>query len=131
VSFQDEQDGIDLEVGPRKRRTLLGKWRNHGEENGNETASASTGDVDGEYKEEDKQKFTLAGQLKATVFNSWMNIFILAAPVGSGFARPSNTGKVLTITVALSQVKGIDPVAVFVVNFVAIMYEPVIYETRS
>lgn len=33
--------------------------------------------------------------------------------------------------VALSQVKGIDPVAVFVVNFIAIMYDPVDYETRS
>lgn len=105
VSFQDEQDGTDLEAGPRKRRTLLGKWRNHGEENGDETASASTGDGDGEDKEEDKQKFTLVGQLKATIFNSWINIFILAAPVG----------------IALSQVKGIDPVAVFVVNFVAII----------
>ncbi|EYE93941.1 hydrogen/calcium exchanger domain-containing protein [Aspergillus ruber CBS 135680] len=105
VSFQDEQEERDLEGGPRKRKSLLGKWRNHGEGNGDETASASTADGDPEDKEEDKQKFTLVGQLKATVFNSWMNIFILAAPVG----------------IALSQVKGIDPVVVFVVNFIAII----------
>lgn len=81
VSFQDEGD---IEGGkPRKRRTLLGKWRNHEEDNDDEVASAST--EDGDDKEEDKQKFTLAGQLKATIFNSWMNILILAAPVGSEF----------------------------------------------
>lgn len=131
VSFQDEQEERDLEGGPRKRKSLLGKWRNHGEGNGDETASASTADGDPEDKEEDKQKFTLVGQLKATVFNSWMNIFILAAPVGSEFARLSNMGEVLTVVVALSQVKGIDPVVVFVVNFIAIMYDPVIYERRS
>lgn len=60
------------------------------------------------------------GQIKATVFNSWINIFILAAPVGSEF-NAFLQGVALTILVALSYV-GVSPVAVFVVNFIAIMY---------
>jgi Ca2+:H+ antiporter len=32
---------------------------------------------------ENKQKFTFAGQLKATIFNSWINVLLLAAPAGS------------------------------------------------
>lgn len=31
----------------------------------------------------DKQKFTVVGQLKATLFNSWINILLFAAPAGS------------------------------------------------
>ncbi|KAH8809174.1 Sodium/calcium exchanger protein-domain-containing protein [Xylogone sp. PMI_703] len=48
--------------------------------------------------------FTLRNQLQATVFNSWINILILAAPVGIGlhFAKVSGT-------------------VVFVVNFIAII----------
>lgn len=52
----------------------------------------------------DKQKFTAVGQLKATLFNSWINVLLIAAPVG----------------IALNYVD-VDPVAVFVVNFIAII----------
>jgi Ca2+:H+ antiporter len=51
------------------------------------------------------KKFTVASQLKATVFNSWINVLILAAPVG----------------IALNYVPGIPPIAVFLVNFIAIV----------
>ena len=78
VSFNDE----DMEAGdrertkPRKRRTLLGK---SDDDDDLEAASNSTEVT----AEPDKQKFTVAGQIKATILNSWMNILIIAAPIGS------------------------------------------------
>jgi Ca2+:H+ antiporter len=48
--------------------------------------------------------FTVGSQLQATIFNSWINVLLLAAPVG----------------IALHFVN-INPVAVFVVNFIAII----------
>lgn len=35
----------------------------------------------------DKQKFTVVGQLKATIFNSWINVLLVAAPIGSTLHR--------------------------------------------
>lgn len=49
-------------------------------------------------------KFTFASQIRATLFNSWINVLLIAAPVGIGL----NFAKV-------------SPVAVFVVNFIAIV----------
>ncbi|BCS30228.1 hydrogen/calcium exchanger domain-containing protein [Aspergillus puulaauensis] len=85
-------DGIESNGKPRKRR-FLG------------IGNRSDGD-DREIPEEepDKQRFTAVGQFKATVLNSWINILLVAAPVG----------------IALNYVK-VDPVAVFVVNFIAII----------
>lgn len=87
VSFGD--DGKDKTLSdeqgegggkPRKRRTLLGKFSDRPEDYDEESAaSMSTDAVDTPVK----HKFTVGGQLKATVFNSWINILILAAPVGS------------------------------------------------
>lgn len=51
-----------------------------------------------------KKKFTFASQLRATVFNSWINILILAAPVGIALHYTNQT-----------------PWAVFIVNFIAII----------
>ncbi|KAK2796241.1 hypothetical protein FQN50_009631 [Emmonsiellopsis sp. PD_5] len=52
----------------------------------------------------DKQKFTAVGQLKATLLNSWINVLLITVPVG----------------IALHHVH-VDPIAIFVVNFVAII----------
>ncbi|KAJ0417000.1 Sodium/calcium exchanger protein-domain-containing protein [Aspergillus carlsbadensis] len=80
---------------PRKRKGFLGLGNpSEGEEI---EASAADAPVD-------KQKFTAVGQFKATVLNSWINVLLLAAPVG----------------IALNYVD-VDPVAVFVVNFIAII----------
>lgn len=64
-------DGIESDGKPRKRR-FLG------------IGNRSDGD-DREIPEEepDKQRFTAVGQFKATVLNSWINILLVAAPVGS------------------------------------------------
>lgn len=51
-----------------------------------------------------KQKFTAMGQFRATVLNSWINILLIASPVG--------------IAVYYAHV---NPVAVFVINFIAII----------
>lgn len=75
VSFREEGD--DEEEKPRKRRTLLGKF---GDQSDDEEASIASDHP------EDKQRFTVAGQLKATILNSWINILILAAPVGSEYS---------------------------------------------
>lgn len=86
---------------PRKRRNLLGKFTDRPEDYDEEAASTLTDPVDSTGK----RKFTVGGQLKATVFNSWINILILAAPVG----------------IALGNVSNIGPIPIFVVNFIAII----------
>jgi Ca2+:H+ antiporter len=55
-------------------------------------------------KSKSKKKFTLASQLKTTLFNSWINILILAAPAGIAFYYTKQTLW-----------------SVFIVNFIAII----------
>lgn len=69
-------NGEDANDGkPRKRRTLLGKLGSHDSDADNSSQSPKSASG--------KQKFTVGGQLKATLFNSWVNVLIFAAPVGS------------------------------------------------
>jgi len=51
-----------------------------------------------------KPKFTAMGQLRATILNSWINILLVAVPVG----------------IAANYAK-LNPVVVFVINFIAIV----------
>ncbi|KAH7409733.1 Sodium/calcium exchanger protein-domain-containing protein [Cadophora sp. MPI-SDFR-AT-0126] len=51
-----------------------------------------------------KEPFTLRNQIQRTIFNSWINLLLLAAPIG----------------IALNYA-GVDKKAVFVVNFIAII----------
>lgn len=51
-----------------------------------------------------RQKFTFKGQLKATIFNSPINILLLMVPVGIGV-----------------HFSNISPIGVFVINFIAII----------
>jgi Ca2+:H+ antiporter len=97
VSNHEGQDEIPGGK-PRKRKTFMSGYGSRSED-GDAPSSVEEGkDVP------DKQKFTAVGQLKATLFNSWMNLLLIAAPVG----------------IALNYVD-VDPVAVFVVNFIAII----------
>ncbi|KEF54017.1 Ca2+:H+ antiporter [Exophiala aquamarina CBS 119918] len=52
----------------------------------------------------EKKKFTARGQIRATLFNSWINVLLIASPVG--------------IAVHYA---GVNDVAVFVINFIAII----------
>lgn len=58
------------------------------------------------YKGKDvpHQPFTLRNQLERTVFNSWVNLLLIAAPVGIGINYAGVNGKII-----------------FVVNFIAII----------
>ncbi|OJD16291.1 calcium/proton exchanger [Emergomyces pasteurianus Ep9510] len=59
---------------------------------------------DPEDSGKDKQTFTAVGQLKATLLNSWINVLLVMVPVGIAVHHAH-----------------IDPIAVFVVNFIAII----------
>lgn len=52
-------------------------------------------------------KFTFANQIKGTIFNSWINILIIAAPVG--------------IALNYTSVRQSTPIVIFLVNFIAII----------
>lgn len=54
---------------------------------------------------EPKEPFTVANQIQRTLLNSWINVLLVAAPVG----------------IALGAIPNMNPVAVFVVNFIAII----------
>ena len=55
-------------------------------------------------KEVPHQPFTLRNQLERTIFNSWINVLLIAAPVGIGL-----------------NYAGIDGKVIFCVNFIAII----------
>ncbi|PGH19527.1 calcium/proton exchanger [Polytolypa hystricis UAMH7299] len=61
-------------------------------------------DPEAEDMSKHKQRFTPVGQFKATLFNSWINVLLIAVPVG--------------IAIHYAHV---DPVAIFIVNFIAII----------
>ncbi|AEO66803.1 e085610c-fc2a-4e98-97a4-cf58daf70caa [Thermothielavioides terrestris] len=52
-----------------------------------------------------KEPFTVGNQIRRTLFNSWINLLLLAAPVG----------------IAINYVPSVSRIAVFVVNFIAIV----------
>ncbi|RFU72938.1 ca2+:h+ antiporter [Trichoderma arundinaceum] len=52
-----------------------------------------------------KEPFTVANQIQRTLLNSWINLLLIAAPVG----------------IALNYVSSVNRIAVFVVNFIAII----------
>lgn len=56
------------------------------------------------FSKSSKQKFTFVGQLRATLFNSWLNVLFIFIPVG----------------IAVHFVK-VSPVIIFVMNFIAIV----------
>jgi Ca2+:H+ antiporter len=71
INVSQEAGGAN-EDKPRQRRKFLGMSR-----------TPSQNDDETEKPVENKQKFTVVGQLKATIFNSWINILLIAVPVGS------------------------------------------------
>ena len=52
-----------------------------------------------------KEPFTVGNQIQRTILNSWINVLIVAAPIG----------------IALNFVPGVSKIVVFVVNFIAII----------
>ncbi|KAJ5234388.1 uncharacterized protein N7469_003556 [Penicillium citrinum] len=90
-------EGADGDGTGKPRSRFLGKFRRQRAQDDLEELK-NVGD------EDDVPKFTFASQIRATVFNSWINLLIFAAPAG----------------IALYCVKA-NPIAIFVVNFIAII----------
>ena len=82
---------------PRRRNIMDRLHREH-------TNKPEFSQVASAEPEETSPKFTFMNQIKATIFNSWINILLIMAPVG------------IAVNYA-----GIDPVGVFVMNFIAII----------
>jgi Ca2+:H+ antiporter len=88
------------------RQRLIAKLRGHRTEK-SENSKSTTGISlkSSKTKKSLKHKpFTVGSQLRATIFNSWINILLIAAPIG----------------IAIHFTKA-PPVAVFVINFIAII----------
>ncbi|KAI9373574.1 Sodium/calcium exchanger protein-domain-containing protein [Aspergillus egyptiacus] len=94
INITSRSPSAEAEGGPRKRKGFWGLGKGIGGE---------SSDAEGDGSK-DKPRFTAMGQFRATVLNSWINVLLLAAPAG----------------IALNYVD-VDPVAVFVVNFIAII----------
>jgi len=91
----------------KARRQFLRKFQR------NKTGSTNASDEDNKKpvkqpwwkgKDVPHDPFTVRNQLNATIFNSWINVLLIAAPVG----------------IALNYA-GVNGIAVFVVNFIAII----------
>jgi Ca2+:H+ antiporter len=104
TAVDSQSTGRPLSEEVKARRRFLERFRkNKGD--GQDKSRSTTGFSEATSKQSRKHKpFTVGSQLKATVFNSYINVLLLAAPVG----------------IALHFVN-ISPVAVFVVNFIAII----------
>lgn len=61
----------------RKGRGFLGKFK---------TSASEQQESDDSKSPEQKHKFTVASQLRATILNSWINVLLIAVPVGSMFS---------------------------------------------
>lgn len=117
LPFEVDGDGRPVDEGNgkprnRKEKGFLGRFKS--------STSEGTQERDDSKSVEKQPKFTVASQIRATVFNSWINVLIIAAPVGSMFCSLSGWLVLIAVAVALYAVHS-NPVAVFVVNFIAIM----------
>lgn len=93
---------------PSAELTARKRFLNRFHKNKNSEDLNGTGDVPTRRETGSKSlkhhKFTVRNQLKGTLFNSWINILILCAPVG-----------------IIMNYINVAPVAVFVINFIAII----------
>jgi Ca2+:H+ antiporter len=76
------QGATNVEDGGPRRRKIKELFKS-GQSDTNTLSTTET-----EKSVPDKQKFTAVGQLKATILNSWINVLLVAAPVGSMANRP-------------------------------------------
>ena len=89
---------VEEEARPRRRWRLLDKIHH------NERESPAAERTISSQSKRPRPKFTFMGQLRATLFNSWINILLIMVPVG--------------IAVNYAHV---DPIGIFVINFIAIV----------
>lgn len=96
---------------PNDHEGLVGSTNAYGAEDGEghekmqRTKSAASNKKRFFRNVQPKAPFTVANQLQRTLLNSWINLLLVAAPVG----------------IAIANVHSINRIAVFVVNFIAII----------
>lgn len=93
----DETDNVTA-PGPRRRVRFLNKLHFKDKESSSIERAPTT------ESKKAKQQFTFMGQIRATLFNSWINVLLVMIPVG----------------IAVHYAK-LDPVAIFAINFIAII----------
>jgi len=92
--------GLNGNAGkPRSRFQKLFRKKKQDQETERTASSLS------EKSNKKNKKFTVWGQLKVTVFGSWINVLLICAPVG----------------IAIYNIPSVNRIAVFVVNFLAII----------
>ncbi|EQL31517.1 Ca2+:H+ antiporter [Blastomyces gilchristii SLH14081] len=96
TTSKEEQQHEFLGTGASNKRRFFKSGGNH--------ASASMIPQEPEDSGKDKQAFTAVEQLKATLLNSWINVLLVMVPVGIAIHHAH-----------------IDPIAIFVINFIAII----------
>lgn len=99
----DEQVTGAGQARKRRKGGLMHKLRwKHGEKNSTDLEPTVT--EKSKKSKKSRQSFSLVSQIRGTLFNSWINVLLIAVPVG----------------IALN-FAGVPPIAVFVVNFIAIV----------
>lgn len=83
---------------------VRGKFKGLFKKKKHDESEAETQDLSPDDEEKPKTNFTFASQIRATLLNSWINVLLVAVPVG----------------IALKYA-GVSAIIVFVVNFIAII----------
>ena len=89
----------DTDGKPRQRKLagIMAKMHLSKDKKEKETDEPQRSDTSGS-----KPKFSVWSQIRGTIFNAWINVLLIAVPIG----------------IALNFVPGMTPMAVFVVNFI-------------
>ncbi|KAI9800253.1 MAG: hypothetical protein M1833_003367 [Piccolia ochrophora] len=82
----------------KPRHRILAKFSRHTKDQQSDSGEDSNG------KAKPRQKFTVLDQVRATLFNSWINVLLIAVPAG-----------------LIVNYLHVDPVVIFTVNFIAII----------
>ncbi len=93
----DTDETLVADTGRARKRRFLEFGKKDKEDEGMERTTTSE-------SKKAKQRFTLLGQIRAAVFNSWINILLVAVPVG-----------------IIVNYLHVTPIAIFTINFVAII----------
>ena len=75
-----EKDHPSGSTHARKRRAIIDKFSHNHKEG--PVAEQGISHTNSRMSQRGKKKFTFMGQLRATIFNSWINILLIAVPVG-------------------------------------------------
>ena len=98
-------DTLVQENGTRQRKSRLMSFKSKFHKSTTEEETINRTTTGDSKKTKRGPHFTFMNQIRATLLNSWINILLVMVPVG----------------IALNFVTNINPIALFVVNFIAII----------